>query len=161
MSDATDDRAQDPPAPPGKELVNIAWLGTGAFAATAIGAAIVPDLLRVPALVAALGLFAAGCVCFLWGFGVAVGRSRTDEIGIGGLFFLAGSAPASVRRPMLTALAVQIVVAFATAAVRPFTSLAFGILAPVFGLGITGLWGARHGTFPARRTKSAESTEAG
>ena len=137
----------------GAELVNIAWLGTGAFAATAIGAAIAPDLLDIPALVVALVLFAAGCVCFLWGFGVAVSRSRTDEIGIGGLFFLAGSAPASVRRPLLTALAIQVVVAFATAAVRPFTSLAFGILVPVFGLGITGLWGARHGTFPARRAK--------
>jgi hypothetical protein len=141
------------PAPhEGGELVNAAWAGTGVFAATAIGAAVVPDILRIPALVVALTLFALGCVAFLWGFAVAVGRSRTDEIGIGGLFFLAGdTAPAVVRRRLLTALAIQVVVAFATAAVRPFTSLAFGILVPVFGLGVTGLWGARHGTFPRRR----------
>ena len=140
---------------PGVELVNIAWLGTGAFAATAVGAAIFPDVLRVPALVVALVLFAAGCVCFLWGFAVAVNRSRTDEIGVGGLYFLAGSAPAVVRRRLMAALAVQIVVAFATAGVRPYTSLAFGILAPVFGLGVTGLWGARHGTFPTRGAKDS------
>ena len=138
---------------PGPGLINLAWAGTGAFAATAIGAAIVPDLLRIPALVVALALFAGGCICFLWGFGVAVSRSRTDEIGIGGLFFLAGSAPAAARRPLLTALAIQIVVAVATAAVRPFTTLAFGILAPLFGLGVSGLWGARHGSFPARQTR--------
>jgi hypothetical protein len=146
----TDDRHDELP---GRELVNASWAGTGAFVATAAGAAAFPDLLRIPALVVALVLFAVGCACFLWGFGVAVSRSRTDEIGIGGLFFLAGTAPAEARRPLLAALVIQIVAAFATAAVRPFTTLAFGILVPVFGLGITGLWGARHGTFAPRRAR--------
>jgi hypothetical protein len=140
-------------SPPGAGLINAAWIGTGVFAATAVGAAIVPDILRIPALVVALVLFAVGCVCFLWAYAIAVGRSRTDDIGIGGLFFLAGSAPSEVRRPLLTALVVQVVVAFATASVRTYTTLAFGILAPMFGLGITGLWGARHGTFPRRQLK--------
>ena len=144
----------DDDAPAGKELINGAWVGTAAFAVTAIAAAAAPDQLRIPALVVALVLFGLGCIAFLWGFAVAVGRSRTDEIGIGGLFFLAGSAPAEARRPLLLALTIQIVVAFATAAVRPFTSLAFGILVPVFGLGVSGLWGARHGSFPQRPTKA-------
>ena len=34
--------------------------------------------------------------------------------------------------------------------IRPFTPLAFGILVPMLGLGLIALWGARHGTFPAR-----------
>jgi hypothetical protein len=45
---------------------------------------------------------------------------------------------------------VQVVVALVTAIARPFTGLAFGILVPVFGLGLAGLWGARRGSFPSR-----------
>jgi len=43
-----------------------------------------------------------------------------------------------------------VVAAFATAAARPNSSLAFGILAPLWGQGLAGLWGARHGAFPPR-----------
>ena len=44
----------------------------------------------------------------------------------------------------------DIVVGLVTALVRPFTGLAFGVLTPVFGLGLIGLWGARLGTYPPR-----------
>ncbi len=88
------------------------------------------------------------------GYGRAVARSRTDEISVAGLYFLAGgSAPSPVRRRLMGALLVQVVVAFATAAIRPFTSLAFGVLVPVYGLGLAGLWASRHGEFPPRRQK--------
>ena len=46
-------------------------------------------------MIVSLVLFAVGMVVFVWAYAVAVGRSRTDLIGIGGLFFLAGSAPAA------------------------------------------------------------------
>jgi hypothetical protein len=137
----------------GSGFVQASWLSTAVFVANSAAAVAVGGTVRVVAAGVDVALFIGGVGCFFWAYAVAVNRSRTDEIGIGGLFFLAGSAPPSVRRPLLTALVIQIVVAFATAAVRPFTSLAFGILVPVFGLGITGLWGARHGTFPARRAK--------
>ena len=54
---------------------------------------------------------------------------------------------------MMASLAAEVVVALATASARPFTSLAFGILAPVFALGLAGLWGARFGTFGPRSAK--------
>src|SRR5439155_114318 len=38
-----------------------------------------------------------------------------------------------------------------TAARRPNTSVVFGILVPVYGLAMCGLWSARYGTFPRRR----------
>jgi hypothetical protein len=80
-----------------------------------------------------------------------VQRSREVEIGIGGLFFLAGAtAPAAVRRTLNTSLALQAGVAVAAASVRPFTTLAFGVLAPVFGLGLNGIWGATYGRFGPR-----------
>ena len=86
---------------------------------------------------------------------MAIGRSRTDLIGMGGLFFLAGSAPRAVQRSLWASLAVEVVVAVATAAARPFTPLAFGVLAPMFGLGVMGLWGAKFGTFPPRPPEPA------
>jgi hypothetical protein len=45
---------------------------------------------------------------------------------------------------------VQVVVVVAAASIRPFTEVAFGILAPMYGLGLMALWGARHGAFPPR-----------
>ena len=42
---------------------------------------------------------------------------------------------------------IQTVVGLATASVRPFTSLAFGTLVPIFGIGMMGLWTARNGEF--------------
>ena len=67
-----------------------------------------------------------------------MGRSREVEIGIGGLYFLAGTAPRIVQLHLLGSSAAEVVVAFATASARPFTSLAFGMLVPVYGLGCCG-----------------------
>jgi len=100
-----------------------------------------------------LVLFGAGTVAMLWAFLIAVQRSRTDLIGMGGLYFGAGTAPGSVRVQLLTSLGVQLVIAFTTASIRVFTSLAFGILVPVWGLGLAGLWFARHGEFAPRDTE--------
>jgi hypothetical protein len=86
----------------------------------------------------------------VWAYAVAVGRSRTDLIGIGGLFFLAGSAPRSVQRPLIASLVAEVVIAGVTASTRIYTPLAFGVLVPMYGLGLMGLWGARFGTFPPR-----------
>ena len=36
------------------------------------------------------------------------------------------------------------------AGLEPFTSLAFGVLVPMFGLAQAGLWGARYGHFGSR-----------
>jgi len=131
----------------GRTLILTSWWGTGVFVVTAAAATIDLDLFQVPALVVALTLFTVGIVTMLWAFALAVERSRIDAIGIGGLFFGAGSAPTSVRRHFLGALAVQLAVGIVTASIRPFTTLAFGTLVPVFALGLTGLWCARWGTF--------------
>jgi hypothetical protein len=55
-----------------------------------------------------------------------------------------------VRRHLLASAAVEVVVALLTAGLRPYTGLAFGILVPVYGLGLAGLWGATRGTYEAR-----------
>ena len=133
-------------------IVRASWIGTAVFTVTAI-AAVATRAATIPAAAVALGLFAAGIGIFFWAYAIAVNRSRTDAIGIGGLFFLAGAdtAPSNVKRSLLAALATQTVVALATAGARPFTTLAFGVLVPLYGLALTGLWGARHGRFGPRR----------
>jgi hypothetical protein len=99
-----------------------------------------------------LVLFAVGFLAFCWSLLRAAGRSRDEELSVAGLWFLAGgSAPRSVQVGLLVPLGIQVVVAVATAAVRPFTPLAFGILAPLYGLGLVGVWGAAFGTFGPRQ----------
>lgn len=140
-----------PGAPPGRGVIGAAWAGTVAFSVAAVAATVVPDLLAVPAAVVAVALFLVGCVAFLWSFGKAVVRSRTEEIAVTSLYFLAGSAPRAVRRSLLAAVVVESAVAVVTASIRPYTPVAFGILVPVYGLGLCGVWAASHGTFPPRR----------
>jgi hypothetical protein len=140
----------------GSGIIRAALWGTAVFTVTAAVAAAVPDTFGGPALVLDVALFAAGCVLFALAFLRAADRSRTDAIGIGGLFFLAGDvAPPAVRYRLVGALAVQAVVGLATAGVRPYTNLAAGTLVPVFGLGLCGLWAARHGRFGPRSSPPA------
>lgn len=134
----------------GRRIVTASRAGTAVFVLTALAAVVDRSRFGLPAVTVALLLFAVGCVVFLWAYGIAVGRSRVDAIGIGGLFFLQGSAPRTVQVALLVPLALQVVTALVTAGLRPFTSLAFGVLVPMFGLAQAGLWGARYGSFDRR-----------
>ena len=143
-----------PPEAEGQGLLQACWAGTALFTATAVLTTVFPDPMAVPIAVVSLGLLAAGSAAMLWAFQRALQRSRYELIGVGGLYFLAGCAPRSVRFSMMAALAVEVVVALAAASARPFTAAAFGILVPVYALGLSGAWGARHGTFPPRPSDS-------
>jgi hypothetical protein len=133
----------------GRGIVLASWIGSGVFLAAAAPLA-ATGRGQLPAVVVDLALFAGGCGAFLWALALAAGRSRQEEIGMGGLFFLAGSAPTAIRRHLLGSLTAQVVGALATAAARPFTALAFGVLVPVWGLALCGLWAARYGIFGPR-----------
>jgi len=105
-----------------------------------------------------LALFAIGCFAFIWSYFSAVQRSRTDEISVAGLFALAGGvAPRRITMVMNSCLAAQVVVGLIGAIVRSSTdgragsTLAFGVLVPIFGLGLNGLWSSRLGVFPPRQ----------
>jgi hypothetical protein len=143
-------------APPGQGLVRASWAGTGVYTVVALLATAWPDSFELAVALVSLSLFAGGVVAFLWAYAIAVNRSRTDLIGVGGLFFLAGCAPRAIQRTMMLSLAAQVAVAIVTASIRIYTPLAFGALVPMWGLGIAGLWGARHGTFPPRTAHSDE-----
>ena len=139
----------------GRNLVAWSWAGTAVTVVTSIANALTGDrdhyaLSAVPGL----AMLALGSAIFLVAFAIAVQRSRAEEIAVSGLFLLAGSAPRRVQTTMLAAVAVQTAVPLAVALYRPFT--AFATLAPVWSLGLAGLWGARHGTFPPRRPAAGD-----
>ena len=138
-------------------LANV--VGTVAFVITATTAAIVfSTASQWVGAITAMGLFAIGVFAFLWSFYNAVQRSREEEISVTQVYLLLGTpTPPRVRWPMLAMLLVQCVTAMATALARPDgpegspgSSLAVGILVPMFGIGMNGLWGAFHGVFGPR-----------
>ncbi|MDW3218545.1 MAG: hypothetical protein R8F63_08000 [Acidimicrobiales bacterium] len=135
---------------PGGRIIAASWTGTAVFAIAAGVSTIDPDSLGAPVVIVSLVLFGAGAIAMFWAFLIAVARSTEEAIGIGGLYFGAGSAPRRVQAHLMGSLALQLVIAFTTASIRIFTALAFGILVPVWGLGMAGLWCARHGTFAPR-----------
>lgn len=151
----------------GATIVRVDVALTASFVAVATTAAVsFTPLARAVMVVTSLSLFAVGVSAFLWGYWSAVQRSRHDLIGVAALYFLSGDvAPPSVRRTMSLCLAIQCVVALGTALSRPETegkpgsALAFGILVPMLGLGLNGLWGAWHGTFEPRSDARGEDPD--
>jgi hypothetical protein len=94
-------------------------------------------------------LFVLGLLAFVRTLLVAAQRSRTEELSVAGIWFLVG-APTPIRVWLLGCLAAQIAIGLAAGFAQPEPG-AFGVLVPVYGLGLCGLWSVRSGTFPPRR----------
>ncbi len=135
---------------PGRWILVASWVSTVLLTVVTVLAALDPDDAIGAFFAVAVAWFFLGSALFALVVVLAAGRSRESSMGIGGLFLLAGSAPRSVQRNLIGSLLVQLVVAIAGAAVRPFTPLAFGTLAPILPLALCGLWGVLHGRFPPR-----------
>lgn len=143
---------------PGRVIVATNCVLTMLFVvATVTSALVFDDPWKAIAVVVSLVCFALGVVAFLWGYWNAVQRSREENIGVASLYFLTGGvAPRAVSQTMNSCLAVQTIVSLVFALVRnstdgkPGSTLAFGILVPMLGLGLNGLWGAFHGSFGPR-----------
>lgn len=113
-----------------------------------LAAVIAPDGMAGTIVVAwSLVLFVAGSIAFLWAFVIAAGRSRDEQVTMAGVVWLTNAAPAAIARVLRWSLVAQAVVSVTLAGVRPFSAVAFGILAPMAGLGCLALYGARHGVF--------------
>ena len=142
----TDDHPERAPA----GLVQLSFAGTGALLVAGVAGAISPDDAGAFTAVVSGVLFAVGTVLLLWAYALGVARSREEQVTLGGLFFLSGTAPGVIRFRLRVSFAAQIAIAVAAAAFRPYTSVAFVVLAPMLGLGAMALWGGRHGTFFAK-----------
>jgi len=137
-------------AHPGRRTIQVDAAATGLLAVTGLLAAVAPSTFVGLYFGYSILCFLGGSVLFFLAMLHAARRSRTSAIGIGGLFFLAGTAPGWARRQLLGLFAAQVVISVVAASVRPFTPLAFGTLAPLLGLGFCGWWSARFGIFGPR-----------
>lgn len=143
----------------GGVIVRFDVAATVVFAVSAVTAAAVFEgpAMTIAAAVS-LALFFVGIAAFLWSFWNAVQRSRDEDVAVTQLYLLTGGvAPPRVRTTMLLALGAQCVVGLGTAIARPNapdgspgTSLALGVLVPIFGFGLNGLWAAFHGRYQDR-----------
>ena len=104
-----------------------------------------------------LVLFSVGVAAFIWGYFSAVQRSRVDEISVASLYFLSGQvADKQIQKTMNSCLIAQLVIGLAGAIARSSTdgkagsTLAFGVLVPLLGLGLNGLWASQFGSFTPR-----------
>lgn len=152
----------------GSVIVRLDAVGTAVFCASAVAAAAIFDgFAQIQGVVVSLVLFVAGVLAFLLGYWRAIQRSRRDVMAVTELFFMVGPfIDRRVARVMNGLLTAQVLVGVATALYRsstvgsdgvstPGSTLAFGILAPMFGLGLNGLWSSMHGRFPPRSDSEA------
>lgn len=130
----------------GRGIEVASWGANAVFAATAVPLALGVDRFEGVAAGVALALFLVGMVVWCWALFAAFLRSaRGDHIAVTTLFLMEGRVPARIRWSLFGALAVCLGVTAGTAAADPF-----GVLVPFLPLGLVGLWGARHGDYPAR-----------
>lgn len=153
----------------GEVIVRADIVGTALFVVTALIAAVsFSTTAQWIGAVTSMTLFAIGVVAFLWAFYNAVQRSRDEQVSVTQVFLLLGDvAPSRVRRSMLSLVFIQFAVGLLTTLARPNgpdgspgSSLAVGLLVPMFGIGLNGLWGAFHGRFELRDDPEAIAARA-
>ena len=112
----------------GKLIVRINALLTLIFVVTSVVSAVVfSQPWKTIAVVVSLVCFAVGITVFLWGYWSAVQRSRQDNISVAAMYFLIdGAAPSRLALVMNSTLAIQVVVAVATAVSRSSTDGRWG-----------------------------------
>ena len=148
--DGAASEATSPHVIAGTGILRATVVGTAVFVLLGFAASIFQGALTGAYVAVSLFEFFIGVVVFGLAFFRAIDRSRTEEIGIGGLFFASGSTPKRVQAILMVSLTVQVVVSIVVASLHLYTGLAFGVLAPMWALGFTGLWVAAYGTFPER-----------
>jgi hypothetical protein len=131
----------------GRAIIVSAWIGNLVFAVTAIPVAFGVDAFDEAAVIVALVLFFVSLVIWCWALLAAIARTaRGDDVTVTTLFLIEGVVPAVARWSLYGALAICLAITVGTAAANPF-----GVLVPMYPLGLIGLWGARHGVYPPRR----------
>ena len=135
---------------PGQPLLRLAWQSTLALAVVATFGLMAPESSGPFVVTACLTMFVLGLLLFVFGLMYGLRRSRVEAVTVAGLFLLQNSAPRSIRRQFAWLTITQLVVALTAAALRPYTDIAFVILAPMLPVGSAALWAAQHGFFPER-----------
>ncbi len=102
-------------------------------------------------LVVSAALFIGGTGLLALGLWNGIQRSRTEEVTLTGLAAIDTSyVPPRTRNLLWGMTLLQTAYGVLFASLRPFTDQAFGLLVPLFGLGVTMLWASRFGVFHPR-----------
>ena len=154
---------------PGTKIVRLDLAGTAAFL-VALAIAVPFRTHRFAQVLiggVSMVLFALGVATTLWAYTRALDRSRVEEVGVANLYLLTGdTAPKTIGRTMSAALAVQVLAAVTGAWIGvvgldkgQLNALAFGVLVPMFGVGMNGVWASRHGSYGPRVGRAVSPTD--
>jgi hypothetical protein len=154
---------------PGARVVRLDLAGTAAFLIALAIAVPYRNHRFAQFLIAgvSMALFAIGVATSLWAYTRALDRSRVEEVGVANLYLLTGdTAPKVVGRTLTLALVVQVLAAVGGAWIGvvgldegQLNALAFGVLVPMFGIGMNGVWAARHGSYGPRVGRAVSPTD--
>ena len=134
----------------GTFLVRIAWQSTFALLVLAVAGVLAPDTFGLVVAVLSIVMFGLGLLFLLLALLGGLRRSRLEEVTVSGLFLLHETAPRKIQRLFLWCLVLQLATSLTAAGLRPYTEIAFAVLAPTVLFGSAALWSARHGSFTAR-----------
>ncbi len=140
-----------PEDPAAARIVQASIAGTVVFAVTAVPAAIAPD-----AFVGVAVIVSWCCSPSAWSPSrgptpwPSAAAAPTSSASVA-CSSSPAARPAACSAALIGSLVAEIVIAVATASTRVYTPLAFGVLVPMYGLGLMGLWGARLRHVPAPR----------
>ncbi len=142
----------------GAPTVMAAMIGAGIITAAGVLGVVTEDLAQPLIVPVSLAAAILGIVGFVWSYLRAVARSRVDEISVTQLYMVAGTvAPRAVKRRLQWSLWLQTAIAIAVMVVgfsrtdpEEFNWAACIIVAPLYGMGVNGIWVASHGSFGAR-----------
>lgn len=135
----------------GRPLITLSLRSVVAHNVLAVINVVTDGFIDIPfAIVSALMFFAGTAIAAL-GLWNGIQRSRDEEVTLGGLTAVdTRSVPKAARRSLWFAIVLHTVLTIVFAALRPFTAQAFGLLAPMFALGLAMLWASRHANFSPR-----------
>ena len=131
-------------------IIALAWQSTVALIPFLLVGLIDVNRFGILVAVVSCSYFFLGLSCLLVALLIGLSRSKYEIVNVGNLFLLQGSVPKPVQKIFLVSLFFQSLSVVLVAAMRPYSILAFGVLAPTLIIGLLGLWGAKHGEFPSR-----------
>ncbi len=138
------------PSTPGRRIITVAWISLLAVSAASVPFAIGAAWLEITVAATCLSSFVVGLAVWVVAFARALQRTTLgDDVAVSNWVFLSGSAPTPVRTQLLLVAGLTLAVTAATTFANPFVWLA-----NLLPLGLSALWGAKHGTFPPRKVVS-------
>lgn len=155
--------ADPTPTPPivdrmaeGRAIVVTSWVSNAVLAVAVLPPVFGIDAFDGASVAVSMVSFLVSMVVWVWALVVAALRTtRGDDVQVASLFLVQGAVAGTPRRSLYRSFGVCLVITVIAAASDPFV-----VLAPMLPLGFVGLWGARHGVYPARQETSTTGPRA-